>query len=493
MKYSRLLLLVSIFIISIFLFNCDDNNGNSLNIAENVSNYLEMLGKNPDTIRVGDSYKDLGVKIVDPSIVIGSLNVESNLDTTKAGKYSIIYSIMTLDSNIVSLERKVYVIFDTMHVVFEGPLTLDNPKKIYIVDGNYYSTEGDIIIGKNVDVWFINNSTSKISNGTLIINEGATFRFDRESYINIQDSGRIEVLGSDSLMVKFMPLISDSIYYWGQRFGEDITDANFSIRIQFSASKNNIFNYAYIENALTGIYIEKNPNSVIIKNSIFKNNLNYGIYSEDDGIETLENNTFVNINKYDIAISPRDLLDISENNFFQKDIFVVNTPDEYLDKSGTIPSLTYYLEYGIEISGKDSLIEVSVSPGARFIFPQDGYISVGTNTKFICEGTKEDSIIFEGEKYWGYEASIPYGILIDDFSEGAVFRYVKFINSKTAILVQRENALDISNSDILNYQYYGIYVECSEQCPQNIDDTTIKFSTDSQKKVADIYLEYLQD
>ena len=70
---------------------------------------IELLGKNPDTIMLGSSYRDLGTKTGNTIISVVS-NADTAVHANKVGEYNIIYTVIDSNLNIITITRIVHVI-----------------------------------------------------------------------------------------------------------------------------------------------------------------------------------------------------------------------------------------------------------------------------------------------------------------------------------------------------------------------------------------------
>lgn len=100
---------------------------------------LTVLGKNPDTIAVGASFVDSGAIAIDnidgdiTSLIVST----GEVDTSKSGSYSIVYTISDLAGNITSLSRVVIVLDAEKPVI-----TIKGRENDTIVIGDSYHDSG---------------------------------------------------------------------------------------------------------------------------------------------------------------------------------------------------------------------------------------------------------------------------------------------------------------------------------------------------------------
>ena len=64
-------------------------------MQNNITAKLELIGSDEITLKVGEKYKELGVKAVDSNgkDISSQVSIENNVDTSKSGNYMVIYSI----------------------------------------------------------------------------------------------------------------------------------------------------------------------------------------------------------------------------------------------------------------------------------------------------------------------------------------------------------------------------------------------------------------
>ena len=93
----------------------------TVNIIDTTPPVITLIGENPQTIYLDNSYSELGASALD--IVDGSINIDicfGNLDTSLVGTYNVIYSALDTNGNYTSITRVINV----------------NPKFTYQLDGS---------------------------------------------------------------------------------------------------------------------------------------------------------------------------------------------------------------------------------------------------------------------------------------------------------------------------------------------------------------------
>jgi len=407
---------------------------------------IKVIGKATDTMTLGSSYYDSGATATDyDGINLDSLILTTNLiDTSKVGTYSISYSVTNSDGITANTSRSVLVrdvVVDTM--LSPGIKLLDKTVTYRVISG---TVDGDVTIGEDVSVIFP-EATINISNGALTIGSGAKLSFGEGEYIYIDEGAKILVNGAKGKNVIFTNLEKEK--KWGHG------SYPYGIGINKDAATGSIINYATIENATTGIRVDREK-GLSISNSTFSGAEIAGIHYEEGTNVLLESSTFFG-NTKDITTSASNLINIKNDLVLEKGISVLNGYGD-ATKEGTWPALKYIFEGSATITTSTITIEA----GAVLTFKEDAYLYVDKEGKLIVDGNQDDSVYFinaEKEKKWGH-GSFPYGICFaDDAATENVIKYANFKNPTTGIRVEREKGLSISNSTFSGAETAGIYYE----------------------------------
>ena len=104
---------------------------------DNVPPVITIIGSNPATVELGDSYVDQGATAFDEFHGVTSVTSSGTVDTSTVGTYTITYSATDLDGNTSTATRTVNVVDTTDPVV---TVTGDNPATVEL--GESYSDAG---------------------------------------------------------------------------------------------------------------------------------------------------------------------------------------------------------------------------------------------------------------------------------------------------------------------------------------------------------------
>ena len=104
---------------------------------DNVPPVITVIGDNPATVELGDSYVDQGATAFDEFHGVTSVTSSGTVDTSTVGTYTITYSATDLDGNSASATRTVNVVDTTAPVV---TVTGDNPATVEL--GGTYTDAG---------------------------------------------------------------------------------------------------------------------------------------------------------------------------------------------------------------------------------------------------------------------------------------------------------------------------------------------------------------
>ena len=104
---------------------------------DNVPPVITVIGDNPATVELGDSYVDQGATAFDEFHGVTSVTSSGTVDTSTVGTYTITYSATDLDGNSASATRTVNVVDTTAPVV---TVTGDNPATVEL--GGTYTEAG---------------------------------------------------------------------------------------------------------------------------------------------------------------------------------------------------------------------------------------------------------------------------------------------------------------------------------------------------------------
>jgi len=145
-------------------------------LANNIAPTITLKGDNPTRLVVGESYNEAGVVVTDDRDSNINVTIDSNVDTSTAGEYTVTYTATDLASNISTLTRTVTVVEeDTTPPTIE--LLGGNPMSIK--KGSSYIEEGAIVtdnVDNSVEL-VISGSVDTTTEGSYILTYQATDRF----------------------------------------------------------------------------------------------------------------------------------------------------------------------------------------------------------------------------------------------------------------------------------------------------------------------------
>ena len=104
---------------------------------DNVPPVITVIGDNPATVELGDTYTDQGASAFDEFHGVTQVTSSGTVDTSTVGTYTITYSATDLDGNSASATRTVNVVDTTAPVV---TVTGDNPATVEL--GGTYTDAG---------------------------------------------------------------------------------------------------------------------------------------------------------------------------------------------------------------------------------------------------------------------------------------------------------------------------------------------------------------
>ncbi|MFA6867524.1 MAG: immunoglobulin-like domain-containing protein, partial [Clostridia bacterium] len=129
---------------------------------------VTLIGDNPIYLHVGDTYNDPGVKVIDDvdGDISNSVTIISNVDTSKAGNYQVVYNAKDSNGNTAIEQTRNVIVLDkdTPTIILNGT----NPLYVIVtssyiepgakaIDPNYGDISGNIITTGSVDTSTIGN------------------------------------------------------------------------------------------------------------------------------------------------------------------------------------------------------------------------------------------------------------------------------------------------------------------------------------------------
>jgi len=252
-------------------------------------------------------------------------------------------------------------------------------------------------------------SSIGVMNATLTIKPGVIVMFEEDASITIGnntfgDTGPATLIaeGTASQPIQFTAAVTtpEVGYNFGVNFGEFDTGN--------SSMKYCTMEYAggsYGESALVTI----RKTSVTLENNIFRHSSNYGVSVLDDGsFKSFKNNTFDDIPKYALQITPNAVTSIGQPNNYGANYILVNGTLNVPSASWKKLEVPYVVSAELSI-GSETGTTLTLQPGVTFRM-DFGIVTIGeygAKGKLIAEGTASDPILFTSHdpnpaaKDWG--------------------------------------------------------------------------------------------
>jgi hypothetical protein len=236
--------------------------------------------------------------------------------------------------------------------------------------------------------------------------------------------------------------------------------------IQLSYAGNSEMDFAGA-NYAAGVGVDQ-PGKIAVTNSIFSDNIGYGLYVDNDGgqLTDFSTNTFEN-NDTGVGIPADEAEDMDGNTMFinnaSADVEIFSTTYSAA-KESTWQSLSgdaaYRITGDVDIDGV-----LTIAPGAKFEMDED--VEIDVNGALIAEGTSSDRIIFTTSNQAGGILWKGLFILSSDSRNALDFVTVSYggnseldfsgANFKANVGVDAGATMNITNSSFTNGGGYGIY------------------------------------
>ena len=104
---------------------------------DNIPPVITILGDNPATVELGDTYSDAGATAMDAFHGSTNVTASGNVDTTSVGTYTVTYTATDLDNNTATATRTVNVVDTTAPVI-----TLTGDAAVTVELGGTYTDAG---------------------------------------------------------------------------------------------------------------------------------------------------------------------------------------------------------------------------------------------------------------------------------------------------------------------------------------------------------------
>ena len=333
------------------------------------------------------------------------------------------------------------------------------------------------------DVSYYLPANLEISSG-LVISAGASFMAASESYININNDGYLEAIGTEA----------DSIVF-------DAADAANGWRGLFYSSSNNRNTLAYVRVSNAGnasnqrsgvlpsaIGLEGFSQAVLsINNSTISNTIgDYGMFFEaGTTLREFANNSFSNNANFPLFVTLGNAGEVDNASVFSgngTDAVVVD--DATLSQDITLSNIADGTPY-LFLEETTVNAELTIEAGTTLLFEEDVIFRIGGDGSMIAVGNMENMITFTAR-----DTGSPWGGIIffsTDVSNEMTYCEVSYGGNRGATsgvepanigLEAFANAeLKLTNCNITNSSGYGVYVEGGSTI-KNADNQPITTQTD---------------
>lgn len=317
-------------------------------------------------------------------------------------------------------------------------------------------------------------------NTNLQLSAGTTLLFSVNGGLNISNGGSLKALGTAEQPITFTAKNSDGNTWKG-------------IQYTFSNSANNQLDHVVVEygsgsgtNGEANLIVFGNsPNQISVKNSIFRNGLNYGVsFDTGTSIVAFSNNTITG-NRLPIKL-PAALVDKLENHaIYSGNSFLGNTEDIVDVLTDTLDSAAglRWPNIGVDYRASGNLYidgQVLIEPGITLAMAAGSYIWVSSSGVLVAEGTAELPIRITSSSIYSLLGGKPgdwAGIQFVN-STGNSFNHVTVeygggtgLNASANVVAYGNNTgsgLSVQNSTIQHSAGYGIWLSQESVLLSNI-------------------------
>lgn len=334
------------------------------------------------------------------------------------------------------------------------------------------------------------SASLEIEPGTTIqFTEGRRMRFDSGSLINavgtednmILFTGTVKQPGWwDGIQVRNTENpgnIMDYViieYGGGDNFESNVEPANLVIGGRITTGRLQLSNSIIRESAGFGLDVRKETNlDGFSNNTITENNLN-PIRVKGDVMHFLDSDSDFTGNSIDMILA------------IAGDSFADATSNDIIDDDMARTWSKLNVPYNIELPWVINNSEISIMPGAEFVFNSNAYFRFFEGSRLIAAGTEEDKILFTGaSKSPGSWRGIQIRSLEDNIIDHAIFEYggngtfesnLEEVNLIVGGRLAEDNGrLTLTNTELRDSSGFGL--EVREDSYINVDfETSNSFS-----------------
>ena len=243
------------------------------------------------------------------------------------------------------------------------------------------------------------NGTLSVS-AALTIAPGVIIEFAEDAGLMVGSTGSIEAIGKADSVITFTGIQKVDGFWRGMEVSSNNTSNELTyVVVEYAGSSG--FDGADLR---AGVMLE-GSGRLKMNNDSLRNITGYGLYLRTDDVKLdAFNNNVLTANNAPVMTSFLHFHRLNATNTF------TGNEEDYIDtyETGTISSdatwpalgVPYHMPDGVEIIDAD----ITVEPGAHFVFQADGGLHVDANGSLNAEATASNIIIFEGEVdergYW---------------------------------------------------------------------------------------------
>ncbi len=329
-----------------------------------------------------------------------------------------------------------------------------------------------VIWGEGITV-LVKDRVDINSNGSLIIQQGVTVKFDEDAYLEVgnNSSGTLIAEGTSTSKIRFTA--NNSGRYWGYGYSND--DYSGGLWFSDGTTFNSKLRHCIIEYAKCGIYATNCyfaiDSCIITNNRYLGINFTEGSYP-DTATRKFAGNIITANGRYPLRMAPVMAGNICDGNILTGNGSGYDAID--IKHTGSIESnssvvwrnhgIPYIVNYNFDINENGIL---TIMPGVTVRFNTGAYIDVGsggTSGTLIANGTPVDSIVFTHNNvgaYWGYgnaNSSYSGGIWCSagtTMNTSITYAIIEYARSG----IYLDANITVTNCRLANNQNYGIVYE----------------------------------
>lgn len=316
---------------------------------------------------------------------------------------------------------------------------------------NVIDVLGGAITSGETQTWPATNAPFRLTStvnveGDVTVAAGASFVAEPNGYIDVKGGGSFKAVGTEDARISFKGENPSPGYWYG---------------INISANTDNELNYVDIsDGGRTSSYsnlLVSSGGKVKLSNSSFTNSRTDAVIVRSGGeIESFSNNRFATSETaIEIPAALMGVMDSASDygTNHTDNVISVERGNVVTDQTWAATNIPFRLNGSVDIQAN-----VVVSPGAKFVAKQNGYVDVQTGGSLKAIGTAANPISFRGENgskgYW-------YGI---NFASNNTNNQLSFVevsdggrtSSYANVLVSSSGSLNMTSSTLTNSKTFGL-------------------------------------